>query len=315
MKQFKSVLDLIRAFPDEQSCIDYLETQRWPNGVISPFDPSSKVYRCKDKFRCRKTGKNFSVRTGTIFQDSKLPLQKWFIALFLFSSHKRGLSSYQLAKDLGVKQSTAYFILQRLRNAFEHPEHQNKLQGIIQIDEAYVGGRNINRHKDKKIKYNTDREFPDKTPVIGLISDTGTVRCFVTDNVRKVTVQPIVYHVVREDSTIVTDEWMAYNGLSNKYWHESVDHSKKQYLNDSGFTTNKIENYWSVLKRTLGGTYIKVSREYLQRYCNEISFRFNTKDITTKERFDMVLQNSEGTLKYREMVDQNKTRYNYRNFE
>jgi transposase-like protein len=314
MNQFKSILDLLRAFPDEKSCEVYLEKQRWPDGnIISPFDPTSKVYRCKDKFKCRNTGKKFSITTGTIFESTKLPLQQWFIALYLFSSHKRGLSSHQLAKDLNVTQETAWFVLQRLRDSFEHPEYQTKLDGIVALDESYVGGKNKNRHTDKKYVYSSreDKEFPDKTPVWGAIDNNGKVRTVVIPDVKKHTLQNLVYNVVRQDSIVITDEWKSYAGISQNYWHESVDHGKKQYKNENGFSTNKIENYWSVLKRTIGGTYIKVSRKHLQRYCNEITFRFNTREMTVQDRFDMVLQNCEGRLKYNDLVKENKTRYNY----
>lgn len=313
MKQFKSLLDLLRTFPDEQSCIDYLEKKRWPEGVKSPFDSESKVYRCAgNKFKCKRTGKKFSVITGTVFESTKLPLQKWFIALYLFSSHKRGLSSHQLAKDLDVTQGTSWFVLQRLRDIFEHNLFQRRLSGIVQVDETYVGGKNKNRHRDKKYNYQSDdKEFPDKVSIWGAINDQGMVRTIATPDVKKTTIQPLVYSVIREDSTVVSDEWRGYVGLSQKYWHERVDHSKKEYANDNGFTTNKIENYWSVLKRTINGTYIKVSRKHIQRYCNEISFRFNTKELAVQERFDLALSNCEGRLNYEQLTLENKTRFQY----
>lgn len=312
MEQFKSLLDLMRAFPDEQKCIDYLEKRRWPEGVKSPFDPKSKVYRLKDgKFKCKRTGKRFSVTTGTIFESTNLKLQQWFIALYLFSSHKRGLSSHQLASDLDVTQETAWFMLQRLRDAFEHPIFNQKLEGLVQVDETFVGGKNKNRHHDKKVEHSQGRAFKDKTPVWGAISGNGIVRTIAIPDVKQVTIKPLVYKVIRKDSTVVTDDWKAYFGMSEHYWHEKVDHGRKEYMNDNGFTTNKIENYWSVFKRTINGTYIKVSRKHLQRYCNESSFRFNTKEMTVQERFDMVLANCEGRLRYEDLTLENKTRFQY----
>jgi len=313
--KFKSILDLLRSLPDEKACEEYLIKRRWGDKIISPFDPESKVYRLKDgKFKCKKTGKRFSCRVGTIFQDSNVPLQKWFIALYQFSSHKRGISSHQLAKDIDVTQDTAYFMLQRLRDAFEHPFYLSKMDGVVQIDETYVGGKNKNRHFDKKTKYikeNEDRELPDKTPVWGAIDAKGMVRCMVVPDTKKTTVQPLVNRVVREDSIVVTDDWKSYSGLSERYWHETVEHGKGQYMNENGFTTNKIESYWSHLKRTLNGTYIHVSPKHLQRYCNESTFRYNTRDMSVQERFDMVLQNCTGRLSYKDLVKDNKTRYDY----
>ncbi|WP_118949563.1 IS1595 family transposase [Taibaiella helva] len=315
MKQFKSLLDLLRAFPDERACEEYLVELRWPDGVKSPFDPESKVYRLKGgKFKCRNTGKRFSCKVGTIFQDSNVPLTKWFIALFQLSNNKKGTSSHQLAKDLDVKQETAWHMLHRLRDSFEQPLFISKLDGIIAVDECYVGGKNKNRHRDKKFDYSKelDKECPDKIAVWGAISADGKVRTVAIPDVKKHTLQPLVYEYVRKDSTVVSDEWKSYKGISESYWHETVDHGKKEYMNDNGFTTNKIENYWSVLKRTINGTYNNhISRKHIQRYCNEISFRFNTKDMSTQERFDMVLRNCEGRLSYQQVVYENKTRFNY----
>ena len=313
MKQFKSLLDLLRTFPDEQSCIDYLEKQRWPEGVISPFDVESKVYRCAgNKFKCKRTGKKFTVTTGTIFENTNLPLQKWFIALYLFTSLKRGISSHQLARDLDVTQATAWFVLERLRDAFEQPAFLKKLQGVVQVDETFVGGKNKNRHRDKKVDYTQDRVFSDKVAIWGGINEEGMVRCVAIPDVKKMTILPLVYKIIREDSIVVTDEWKGYMGMNDKYWREVVDHGRKQYMNDSGFTTNKMESCWSHLKRTINGTYIKVSRKHMQRYCNEFTFRWNTKNLTIQERFDMVLGNAEGRLKYTDLVIENKTRYEYR---
>lgn len=309
-KPFKSLLDLIKAFPDEQSCIDHLEFLRWNGNIVSPFDAESKVYKAKDnRYKCTNTNKYFNVKTGTIFENSKIKLKTWFMAIYLFATHKNGISSYQLATDLDITQKTAWFMLSRLRYAFEHSAFLSKMDGLIQVDETFVGGKNKNRHHDKKVEQSQGRSFKDKTPVLGMIDDKGKVKCVAVADTKMATIQPIVRNTVSEGSIVVTDEWMAYNGLNDKYHHEVVDHGRKQYVNDSGFTSNKMESFWSNFKRTLNGTYIKVSRKHLQRYCNEVTFRFNTRLLTVQERFDMALGNVAARLTYKQLTIKNQLRY------
>lgn len=162
-KDFNSILELMQAFPDEQSCIDHLEALRWNGNVVSPFDPASKVYDCKgNKYKCKETGKYFNVKTNTIFDNTKLPLQKWFLAIWLATSHKKGISSIQLSKDIGITQKSAWFMLQRIRECFGLDNDQ--MEGEIEADETYVGGKNKNRHADKKVK-----DSSDKAPVLGTV--------------------------------------------------------------------------------------------------------------------------------------------------
>src|SRR5215210_3554677 len=168
--QFKSILDLIAAFPDEQPCINHLERLRWNGNVISPFDATSKVYKCaNNKYKCKNTGKYFNVRTATIFDNTKIPLQKWFMALYVFSSHKKGISSHQLARDITVTQKSAWFLLHRLRYAFEHPNFKAVMEDNVEVDEKFVGGKNKNRHSDKKVENSQGRSVKDKAPVLGML--------------------------------------------------------------------------------------------------------------------------------------------------
>ena len=163
-KNFNSIIELLKAFPDEQSCIAHLEKLRWNGYIISPFDPISKVYDCKgNKYRCKNTGKYFNVKTGTLFDNTKVKLQKWFLAIWIVTSHKKGISSIQLSKDINVTQKTAWFMLQRIRNCFGN-EKEGILKNKIEIDETYVGGKNKNRHNEKKIKASQGRSTKDKTP-------------------------------------------------------------------------------------------------------------------------------------------------------
>ena len=153
LPELKSIFDLLKAFPTEQSCIDHLEKLQWNGNPVSPFAPESKIYKCAgNKYKCKNTGKYFNVRTGTIFDNTKIPLQKWFLALYVFSSDKKGISSHQLAKDISVTQKSAWFLLHRLRYAFDHPNFQNTLANIVEVDETFMGGQSANKHTSKKRK-------------------------------------------------------------------------------------------------------------------------------------------------------------------
>jgi transposase-like protein len=294
MLNFSSILELIRTFSDEQSCIDYLEQLRWKNGVVSPFDSLSKVYKCKgDKYKCKNTGKYFTVRTKTIFEGSKISLQNWFIAIYLYTSHKRGISSYQLAKDLAITQKSAWFILQRLRYATEHEAFVKEFEGIVQCDETFVGGKNKNRHKDKKVANSQGRSFKDKVPVFGAVEEsTGFVKAIVVADTKAKTIQPLLHKHIKQGSHVMTDEWTAYKGIGKYFNHTYVDHGKKQYA-DEETTTNAIECFWSHLKRSIIGVYYKTSKKHLQLYLNEMTFRYNTKQMQTDRRFDLFLEKTQ----------------------
>jgi len=152
-KDFNSILELIQAFPTEQACIDHLEELRWNGNVVSPFDPESKVYNCKgNKYKCKTSGKYFNVKANTIFDNAKMPLQKWFLAIWLVTSHKKGISSLQLSRDLSITQKSAWFMLQRIRESFGGDENE-QLDNEVEVDETYVGGKNKNRHEHKKVNH------------------------------------------------------------------------------------------------------------------------------------------------------------------
>lgn len=302
LKPFKSILDLVKAFPDEQSCIDHLEWLRWGGSVVSPFSESSKVYKCSsNRYKCATTNKYFNVRTGTIFEGTKIPLQNWFVAIYLFTVSNKGISSYTLATEMNITQKSSWFLLSRIRYAINHETFISHMEGVVQVDETFVGGKNKNRHWDKKVKNSQGRSFKDKTPVVGLLSE-GNVKCVVVDDTKSNSIHPVVINNVKPGSILVSDEWPAYSGLSKLYQHEIVDHGRGQYVNANGFTTNSIEGFWSQFKRTLGGTYIKVSRKHLQKYCNEITYRFNTRMMNIEEKFNLTILNSGHRLKYIDLI-------------
>lgn len=297
MKTDFTLLTLSENFPDEESCIRYFEKMRWGDEVISPYDSNSKVYKCGNgKYKCKNTGRYFDVKTGTAFANTKLPMKAWFYAMMLFLSHKRGVSSCQLARDLGITQKTAWKMLHKIRQYMEM-ENSHTLSGEVEIDEAFVGGKNKNRHKDKKVEKCQGRSYKDKAPVFGAIERGGKIFARVVPNTQARTLVPIVKKNVEVGSSVYTDGW-SYKGLEKKYTQMSVDHGKHFYgmllVTEDGevieVTTNRIENAWSVFKRTMKGTYIHVSKKYLQRYVDEFVFRFNTRKISKYERIELLLQ-------------------------
>jgi transposase-like protein len=304
-KEIKSVLDLIKAFPDEQTCIDHLEILRWDGEVVSPFDATSKVYKCKgNKFQCKNTGKYFNVKTNTIFDNTKIELQKWFLAIWLVTSYKKGISSVQLAKELDITQKSAWFLLQRIRNCFGIDDEE-QLDGIIEADETFVGGKNKNRHKDKKVAQSQGRSFKDKTPVLGLLQRNGSVRAFVVADTKSKTIQPLIFKHVQKDSVFISDEWHAYRGLDKYYDHHVVDHSRKQYVDfdNPEIHSNSIEGFWSILKRGYNGIYNWWSRKHMQKYVDEFVFRFNNRKTTQFARFTALLSNMENRITYKELIN------------
>lgn len=298
MKTEFTLLDLSDNFPDEESCIRYFEKMRWDGNVVSPFDPTSKVYKCANgKYKCKNTGKYFDVKTGTSFANTKLPMRAWFYAMMLFLAHKRGVSSCQLARDLGITQKTAWNMLHKIRQYME-AENNNTLSDNVEIDETFVGGKNKNRHKDKKVEKCQGRSYKDKVPVFGILERDGKLLAKVVPNTQAKTLVPIIKKYVTEGSVVNTDGW-EYTGLVGSYEQRSVDHEKHFYgitfVTELGeiitISTNGIENVWSHFKRMIIGTYYHVSKKYMQRYVDEFVFRFNTRNFSDSQRFNLLLRN------------------------
>lgn len=295
----KSIVDFRASFPDEESAIRYYESVRWANGVVSPFDETSKVYKCKNgKYKCKNTGKYFTYRTGTFFANSKLGMRDWLYAIIMIANRKNAISSYQLADDLDIPQKTAWYMLHRIRTAMAK-ENNQKLSGDVEIDETFVGGKNINRHKDKKVEKCQGRSYKDKVPVFGILERGGKVVAKVVPNTQAKTIVPIIKEKVELGSVVYTDGW-DYSGLHGKYVQRSVDHEKHfygtTYATDEGeiivVSTNGIENVWSHFKRMTFGIYYHVSKKYMQRYIDEYIFRFNTRNFTDSQRFNLLLRNA-----------------------
>lgn len=300
-KDFNSIIDLLNAFPNEQTCINHLEQLRWNGNIVSPFDSNSKVYKCKDnKYRCKNTGKYFNVKTNTLFDNTKIELSKWFLAIYIATSHKKGISSMQLAKDIDVTQKTAWFMLQRIRNCFGISDNV-QLDNEVEIDETFVGGKNKNRHVSKKVENSQGRSYKDKIPVLGMIERKGNLIAKVVANTKSETLTPEVIKAVKDTASVITDEWLGYKSLKRFYDHTFVKHNGGEYVNGRVYT-NTIEGFWSLLKRGIIDIYHFATRKHLQKYVDEFVFRYNTRDDSTRNRFNTLLRNIENRITYKELI-------------
>lgn len=297
-QDFNSILELIKAFPTQQSCIDHLEQLRWNGNVVSPFDATSKVYDCKgNKYKCKNTGKYFNVKTNTIFDNTKIELQKWFLAIWLVTSHKKGISSLQLGRDLNITQKSAWFMLSRIRQCFGL-DNDTKLDNEVEADETFVGGKNANRHANKKFHGTTD----DKAPVLGMVERKGKVIAKKVDNTTYETLSTEILKNVKETAKLYTDEYTSYARLKRVYDHKVVKHSQHQYVNGR-VHTNTIEGFWSLLKRGIFGIYHFTSKKHLQLYVDEFAFRYNSRTSSEAMRFNLLLQNTENRITYKELIN------------
>lgn len=288
-------------YGDEVNCLKALEAIRWGKHPSCPDCGDKKCYRLKGGklLKCAKCYRIYSAKVGTIFEDSPLPLVKWFWAIYIFSNHKKGISSHQLAKDLGVTQKTAWFMLGRIRYAMKVLSFDKPLEGIVEADETYIGGR-TRRKGDPPRKHGRGSE--NLTPVFGLVERGGNVIAKPVKRVNGATLQGEINARVKAGSTIMTDEFSSYNGLSKNFTHETVNHSAQEYAR--GFAhVNNAENFWSMLKRGIVGIYHHVSDEHLHRYCDEFVYRQNTRRTTDAERFGKTLGQMNGRrLTYKQLT-------------
>lgn len=304
MQNFKTLPQLFDYFKDERTCLDYLEQQRWAGNVTCPFCGSEKPYNTDRGYKCRNKDchKKFTAKVGTIYENSKISLRTWFGAIYLCTAHKKGISSCQLARDLGITQKTAWFVLHRIREMLKE-KAPKMVRTEVQVDETYVGGKETNKHASKKGKKRQGRCEDGKTPVFGIYEKEGTVMVKVLPLVSRKQVQKIISERIEKESTMVSDAFIIYGYLAkeNEYKHVVVNHKNGEYVKD-GYHTNGIENFWSQLKRGIIGIYHQVSPEHLQRYCDEFAARYNTRKIKDHERFQQVIQGSEGRLKYNQLI-------------
>jgi len=298
--KFNGLIDFHNAFPDERACRLHFERIRW-NGQIACVHCGSmrKIYRINEGklFRCADCDKQFTVRLKTIFEDSALPLRKWFMAIYIFMAHKKGISSVQLSKDIQVTQKTAWFMLHRIRYAVRTRKLDKPLNGIVEADETYVGGK---MHGGKR---GTGAEK--KTIVFGIIERKGKVVARTIKHADKKTLQGIMREQVSRDAIVMTDDNPAYRDLEETFdSHESVNHSKKEYVRGD-VHVNNIESFWALFKRGYHGTYHWMSPKHMDKYIDEFEFRLNSKDITDPSRLGLMLNHAEGRMTYKQLIRKN----------
>jgi len=309
---FKTISEFNDYFKDEKTCYEFLENQRWNNEPVCPHCGSTKKpYKVKARgkftdipsYRCseRQCDLPFTVRTGSIFEGSKVELRKWLQASYELSISKKGISSVELATRIGVSQKTAWFINHRLR-AMLTETNPALLTGEVEIDETYVGGLEKNKHKSKRKLKGTG--VTGKSPMIGLLQREGKVvlKVIDKDSSNGETIKPIVRNTVNKDATIITDGFGAYKDLNKEFKaHGIVRHDRGEYVNGN-FHTNSIEGFWSILKRGVIGTFHTVSHKHLQRYCDEFSYRYNNRDLTNIGKFTESIKNCEKRLTYKSLT-------------
>jgi len=306
----QTLIEAVRYFTDPAVCHNYMLKVKWPDGKITCPKcggekigniASRRMLQCKGK-GCRK---QFSAKVGTIFEDSPLPLSSWFVAVWCIANAKNGISSYELSRALGTTQKTAWFMLHRVRLAMRTGTFR-KMSGTVESDESYVGGLAKFMHKKRRELKVTGTGGVDKTIVHGLLerhTDKGKsrVKAKVVPNARRKTLQAEVRANVEPGSEVFTDAWRAYTGLNDQYVHEVIDHAES-YVRGK-VSTQGLENFWSLLKRMIRGTYVHVSPEQLDRYLDEETTRFNEREGTDGDRFAATMKRVLGRrLTYAELA-------------
>lgn len=297
-----STTELFKLFPDEAAARSYLEKRRWPNGPRCPVCDSERIGQHSPGFhRCNTCGEAFTVRTGTVMERSKIPVQKWLHAMYLLVTSRKGISSMQLSKELSIRQATAWFLLQRFREACG--KNLDKLRGIVEIDETFVGGIEANKHASKKIRQG--RGTVGKAPVLAMRERGGRTIALPVGDVDTKSVHTAIHTHVRAGSELHTDEAGAYNGLGGLFFrHQTVNHSAGEYVR-AGITTNSVESVFAVMKRGLHGVYHHASRKHIGRYASEFAFRLNEGNckVPTMQRLDALIAAGVGRrITYKDLI-------------
>lgn len=287
----KTLQEAILYFANPANCREYLVARRWPDGVICPRCGSKDVLFLEkyNRWHCRAKhdAPQFTLKTGTIMEESPIGLDKWLMAMWQIVNCKNGISSYEVAKAIGVTQKSAWFMDHRIRLALMKGSFE-KLSGHVEADETFIGGKARNMHLSKRQRRITGTGGKDKTAVMGILERDGEVRTVVVGSRRKRVLQEEVKKHVEAGAALYTDALLSYDGLASDYAHQVIDHAVK-YV-DGNVHTNGLENFWSLLKRTIAGTYVSVEPFHLFRYLDEQSYRFNNRRMTDAERFDMAVR-------------------------
>ncbi len=299
-----STFELFEFIPDAETARLYLENRRWQGVPVCPTCGCfTRISKRRGKrlgyYRCLDCTAEFTVRTGTIFERSHVPLNKWIYAMYMVVTARKGISSLQLSKQIGVTQKTAWFMLGRLREAVSDDD---TLSGIVEVDETYIGGKESNRHDSKKFSRN--QRYLEKTPVLGMRQRGGKSFAVPLENTKAKSIVPPIEERVRPGATVYSDEHASYKSLAG-YHRGTVNHGKKEYVGPGDIHTNSTESMWAVLKRSIHGTWHHVSVKHLSRYVNEATFRLNEASVHhhTLDRLNSFLENAFTTrITYKELT-------------
>lgn len=301
-----SIVQLTELIPDEAAAEKIIADSRWPNGPVCPHCESTNIQsgasHPSQPYRCRDCRKRFSVKTGTLMADSKLSVRTWVLACYLLGSHPKGVSSFQLAKDLGISRKTAWFLGHRIREAFN--DSLPLMTGTVEVDETYIGGLEKNKHWKKK--KHAGRGAVGKFPVLGVRErETGRVAAKVSLSTTKTALEGFIGERVRRRSLVYTDDHGSYGGLVERYDHGIIRHSRKEYVRGDCHT-NGIESLWATFKRAYKGTYHWMSLKHLQRYVNECTGRLNLRGLGTRDQLRVMFEGMVGKrLMYRDLTADN----------
>lgn len=289
MDKRTSIVSFHSRFDTEEKCISYLEKVRWNGAPACPRCGHPKAYRMERKnYKCAKCRRTFTVRVGTIFEDSKLPLRLWFTAIYQLTTCRAGVSSVELSDRLDITQKTAWFMLQRIQYAISHKSFQKPLSGTVEVDEYEPHFRKPGKGKRQR--------------VLGIIQRGGEVRTEVIDNVGHQTITPLVQKHVEKGSKVMSDKWRGYDYIEDAgYEHDSVGHRAKEYVRGETHI-NTAEGYFSNFHRRLHGIHIHVSKKHMQKYCDMYEQRYNTRQLSPIERFETWFQNCTARLTYKALT-------------
>jgi hypothetical protein len=314
MTKPKTLQEAIIHFADPDNCLKFMVKLRWPKGVACPtcgrkdanFLANQRKWQCKSVHHHRQ----FSAKVGTIFEDSPIGLDKWLAALWMIANCKNGISSYEVGRALGVTQKSAWFMMHRIRLAMQSESFLKlgKDGKEVEVDETFIGGKARNMHVDKRERRITGTGGKDKTAVMGMLERGGEVRLAIVPNRRKKAVQEQVRTHVAAGAALYSDALQSYDGLSQEYGHKVIDHAEK-YVKGK-VHTNGLENFWSLLKRGINGTYVSVEPFHLFRYLDEQAFRYNNRKqpMNDGDRFEKLASHVIGKrLTYSELTGQNQT--------